>query len=278
MNTSKDQIVYNRLVEGIRAFFKKANISNAVIGLSGGIDSALVAALATEALGKESVHGILMPSPFSTVHSVADALDLVANLDISHSIVPIEGIYNKYMKEFDALFHDQLKEITSENIQARIRANILMAYSNNYGALLLNTSNKSEIAMGYGTMYGDLCGALMVIADLYKTEVYSLSKYINRERVIIPESTITKDPSAELKLDQKDSDTLPEYCVLDPILHMLIEMGKDRSQLIEIFKDPDLIDRVYKLMNQSSFKSHQLPPMLQLGDSPLLPSYKCIKV
>lgn len=278
MNTSKDQIVYNRLVEGIRVFFKKANISNAVIGLSGGIDSALVAALATEALGKDSVHGILMPSPFSTVHSVADALDLVANLDISHSIVPIEGVYNKYMKEFNTLFQDQLKEITSENIQARIRANILMAYSNNYGALLLNTSNKSEIAMGYGTMYGDLCGALMVIADLYKTEVYSLSKYINREKVIIPESTITKDPSAELKLDQKDSDTLPEYSVLDPILHMLIEMGKDRSQLIEIFKDPDLIDRVYKLMNQSSFKSHQLPPMLQLGDSPLLPSYKCIKV
>jgi NAD+ synthase (glutamine-hydrolysing) len=270
--------VYDRLITGIREFFKNANATKAIVGLSGGIDSALVATLITDALGNESVHGILMPSPFSTLHSVSDALDLVSNLGISHNIVPIEGIYNKYIKEFNLIFDNHLKDITSENIQARIRANILMGYSNNTGALLMNTSNKSEIAMGYGTMYGDLCGALMVIGDLYKSEVYSLSKYINREKIIIPESTIIKEPSAELKLDQKDSDTLPEYSVLDPILHMIIEMGKNRDQLIEIFKDSDLIDRVYDLMNRSSFKSHQLPPMLQIGENPILPPYKCIKV
>lgn len=230
-NTNID-ILYANLVKGLSQFFHDQGKEKAVLGLSGGIDSAVVLAIAVEALGKENVHCILMPSPFSTLHSVTDAVELAGNLGVEHTIVPIEAIYNRYMKEFEDLFCGETKEITSENLQARIRGDILMAYTNNTGALLLNTSNKSELAMGYGTLYGDLCGAVMVLADVYKLQTYSIARYVNSNSEIIPLSTITKEPSAELRNDQKDSDSLPRYSILDPILHALLEEGKEPEELI----------------------------------------------
>jgi NAD+ synthase (glutamine-hydrolysing) len=270
-------LLYANLVKGLSRFFREQGKEKAVIGLSGGIDSAVVLAIATEALGRENLHAILMPSPFSTLHSVTDAVELAGNLGVEHSVVPIEGIYNKFMRELEELFCGDVRGITSENLQARIRGSILMAYSNNSGALLLNTSNKSELAMGYGTLYGDLSGAIMVIADLYKLQVYSVARYINKAKRVIPESTITKEPSAELRDNQKDSDSLPAYHILDPILHALIEEGKDPERLIEEGHQRILIDRIVKLMKGSSFKIHQLPPMLQTGSHPVSPQNKCIK-
>jgi NAD+ synthase (glutamine-hydrolysing) len=277
MFTPEPDVVYAKLVKGTASFFRECGKERAVLGLSGGIDSAVVLCIAVEALGKENVHAILMPSPFSTLHSVADAVELADNIGVEYSVTPIDAIYSRYVKEMEDLFCGEIKGITLENIQARIRANILMAYSNNTGALVLNTSNKSELAMGYGTLYGDLTGALMVIADIYKLHVYSLANYINTIKRVIPESILTKEPSAELREDQKDSDSLPEYSVLDPVLHSMIEMGKSAGEMIDSGSDRVLIDRIVKLMSQSTFKGHQLPPMLQLGENPLLPLYKCFK-
>ncbi len=276
MKEIQSDVVYARLVKGVASFFRENGKERAVVGLSGGIDSAVVLCIATEALGKENVHAVLMPSPFSTLHSVTDAVELASNLGVEYSIVPIEAVYNKYTKELEDFFCDEIKDITLENLQARIRANILMAYSNQTGALLLNTSNKSELAMGYGTLYGDLSGALMILADLYKLEVYSLAGYINKVKSVIPLNTITKEPSAELKIDQKDSDTIPEYKILDPILHALIEEGKTPEELIATGRERILVDRIIKLMQNSAFKVHQLPQMLQIGDAPLQPPFKCI--
>ena len=196
LSGSNIEDIHSRIIRTIRDFFAQAGMSRAVLGLSGGLDSAVVAALATEALGKDNVTGILMPSSWSTVHSVNDAVTLADNLGIRYHIVPISTVYDRFMKETEPLFEGDFHwDTTQENLQARIRGTILMLYSNRHGALLLNTTNKSELSMGYGTLYGDLCGALMVIADLYKTEVYELAAYINRERELIPLSTITKAPS-----------------------------------------------------------------------------------
>lgn len=277
MNHKDPEVVYAMLTRGISGYFREQGKERTVLGLSGGIDSAVVLCLAVEALGKENVHAILMPSPYSTLHSVADAVELSSNLGVEHSVVPIESILNRYLKELEDLFCGEVKGLTIENLQARIRANILMAYSNNTGALLLNTSNKSELAMGYGTLYGDLCGALMVLADLYKLEVYDLANYINTISEAIPQNTIIKEPSAELRDNQKDSDSIPEYSILDPILHALIEEGKSAEELLAQGKERILIDRIVKLMGLSSFKVHQLPPMLQLSNHPLLPHSKCLK-
>ena len=190
--------VHSRIIRTIRDFFAQAGMSRAVLGLSGGLDSAVVAALAVEALGKDNVTGILMPSSWSTVHSVNDAVTLADNLGIKYHIVPISAVYDRFMKETEPLFEGDFHwDITQENLQARIRSTILMIYSNRHRALLLNTTNKSELSMGYGTLYGDLCGALMVIADLYKTEVYEMAAWINRNGEVIPSSTIAKAPSAE---------------------------------------------------------------------------------
>lgn len=270
------QPLHDRIVYSIRRFFKEAGRERAVLGLSGGIDSAVVVALAVEALGKENVYGILMPSPFSTVHSVTDAVELASNLGISYGVLPIEGIFLKFQTELKELFEEEPKRIVLENIQARIRGAALMASTNQNGSLLLNTSNKSELAMGYGTLYGDLAGALMVLADLYKLQVYSVARYINRQGIVIPESIIVKEPSAELSIDQKDSDTLPEYSLLDPVLYSLIEEKRSASDLIEEGCDISLVNRIVHLMKVSSFKALQLPPMIQVGDSPLLPKNKCI--
>ena len=252
-------------------------MQKAVLGLSGGIDSAVVAALAVEALGKENVHGIMLPSDFSTLHSVQDAVDLAENLGIDYEVVPISEIYHKFMKTLEPVFKERKEwSVTEENLQARIRGTILMAYSNKFDALVLNTSNKSELCTGYGTLYGDLAGAIMVIADLYKGDVYELAYEINREEEIIPVSTLTKAPSAELRPEQKDSDSLPDYEVLDPILYEVNEGGKTFAQLLEEGYDKALLDRISSLIGKSAFKIHQIPPILNISSAPVVYKEKCL--
>jgi len=271
------EVVYDKVVGTLRQFFKETGKVKGVLGISGGIDSAVVASLSVEALGKENVHGLIMPSAFSTMHSVTDAVELAENLGIKYSIIPIETILNRFLKEVGSLFGEEVKSLTVENLQARIRANILMAYCNQNDALLLNTSNKSELAMGYGTIYGDLCGAIMIVADIYKLDIYNLAYYINSIKTVIPDSTLIKEPSAELSVGQKDSDTLPVYDILDPILHSLNEKMMSPEDLIVSGTDKVLLDRILKMQRASSFKVHQLPQMIQVGNHPLLPLNKCIK-
>ncbi len=277
LSDSRIENVHDILVEGLRRFFGQAGMKKAVLGLSGGIDSAVVAALAVRALGKENVTGVLMPSPFSTLHSVNDSIELANNLGIETFIVAIDKIYERVIKETEPFFHGDFHwDTTQENIQARIRSIILMTYSNRNSALLLNTSNKSELSMGYGTLYGDLSGALMVIADLYKLEVYELAEYINCDREVIPVSIIRKAPSAELHEGQKDSDSLPEYHQLDPILYSLNELGKTREQILQEGKDGKLLDRILTLRERAAFKGHQLPPFLKVSTKPVLHESKAI--
>lgn len=267
---------YDIIVGKLRSFFESAHKTDAVLGLSGGIDSAVVAALAADALGSNHVHGILLPSGFSTSHSVKDAEELAVNLGISFETISISGIYDAFMESLQGLFSDTQWHVAQENIQARIRGTILMAHSNKSGALLLNTSNKSEISMGYGTLYGDLAGALMVIADLYKLQVYELAEYINRNGELIPLNTITKAPSAELRPGQQDSDSLPPYNVLDPVLHALNDEGIPKEDLLNRGADTKLIERILSLKNGSSFKVMQIPPVLTVTGKPLVPAFKCI--
>ena len=269
--------IRRKLVDGIRSYFEGRGMQKAVLGLSGGIDSAVVAALAVEALGKENVHGIMLPSDFSTLHSVQDAVDLAENLGIDYEVVPISEIYHKFMKSLEPVFKERKEwSVTEENLQARIRGTILMAYSNKFNALLLNTSNKSELCTGYGTLYGDLAGAMMVIADLYKGDVYELAYDINREEEIIPVSTMTKAPSAELRPGQKDSDSLPDYDIMDPILYEVNEGGKTFKQLLEEGYDKELLDRISSLIGKSSFKIHQIPPILNISSAPVVYREKCL--
>lgn len=264
------ETVYATLVDGIRTFFARAKKDKAIVGLSGGIDSAVVAALAVEALGKDNVHGFLMPSEFSTLHSIQDAVDLAENLGMKYHVVPIGDIYNKFMKELSPVFGpDNTWNVAEENLQARIRGTLLMAYSNKFNALALNTSNKSELSVGYGTLYGDLAGAAMVIADLYKTDVYELAAYINRRKNVIPVSTMTKAPSAELREGQKDSDSLPDYAILDRVLYALNEGGKTYEQLSEEGIDKEILDKIIQLKKAAAFKVLQIPPIFNIGEKPI---------
>ena len=268
--------VYDLLISKIRSYFAGAGIGKAVLGLSGGVDSALVAALAADALGPENVHGIMMPSRFSTSHSIADSEQLAANLGISVEQIPIGPIYDSAMESMARFFEDGRWDTTQENIQARIRGLILMAYSNRFNALVLNTSNKSELSTGYGTLYGDLAGAIMVIGDLYKVQVYELCRYIDRDGERIPEHILTKAPSAELKPGQKDSDSLPPYEILDSVLHALNEEGLTPEQVMEAATDKAAAERALSLRRKSSFKVMQVPPVLVVGSAPLLPPFKCL--
>ncbi|MDR2362086.1 MAG: NAD(+) synthase [Prevotellaceae bacterium] len=262
--------IHEKLIAGLRNFFAQSGKTSAVVGLSGGIDSSVVAALAVDALGKENVRGLMMPSQYSTLHSVADALLLTENLGITHHLIPVENIYHAFIKELTPVFGSKKKtDITEENLQARIRATLLMAISNKYDCLVLNTSNKSELAMGYGTLYGDLIGALMVIGDLYKTQVYETAWYINRNKPIIPLNIIQKEPSAELHPGQKDSDSLPPYAQLDPILHALIEEQLSPDETIQKGFDADTVARIANQKAQVAFKGHQLPQMIKISDRPL---------
>lgn len=261
----KIALVHDALILGIRDFFRKNGFSKAVLGLSGGIDSALVAALAAEALGKENVLGILMPSRFSTDHSVKDAIDLADNLGISRETLAIKDIYDTFLATLQPVFKDTPFNVAEENLQARVRGALVMAISNKFGHILLNTSNKSEASVGYGTLYGDLCGSLSVLGDVYKTDVYRLSRYINREREIIPENTITKAPSAELRPDQKDQDSLPDYDTLDAILKLYLEENQSRAEIIKAGFDPAIVEKTLALVNRNEYKRAQCPPILKVS-------------
>ncbi len=264
-SNSKIDRIHSALVLGIKDYFQKQNFPKSILGLSGGIDSAAVLCLAVKALGKENVLPVLMPSQFSSLESVTDSLALCKNLGVHHELIPIEPIFEEYIHTLRRQFKDLPQNIAEENIQARIRGMILMALSNKFGHILLNTSNKSEIAVGYGTLYGDMCGGLCVIGDVYKTEVYELANHINAEKEIIPNAIITKAPSAELRLDQKDSDSLPEYHTLDPILYQYIEQRKSPHELIDMGNDSALVKRILKLVNTNEYKRYQAPPILRVS-------------
>ena len=262
----KFTLIHDAVVMGIRDYFTKLGFSKAILGLSGGIDSAVTAVLAVEALGKENVRGVLMPSEFSTGHSVEDAKKLAENLGIRYDIVPIKSVYDAYETLLTPLFEGKPFDVTEENIQARIRGMIVMALSNKFGNILLNTTNKSEFAVGYGTLYGDLCGGLSVLGDIYKTEVYQLVKHINRYKEIIPQNSITKPPSAELRPGQKDSDSLPPYDVLDPILFLYIEKRQGPLEIIQMGYDEALVRRILKMVNVNEFKRHQSAPVIRVSN------------
>ncbi len=265
INYPKAELVYQALIVGIKEYFAQNGKTKAVIGLSGGIDSALVATLCVKALGAKNVHGILLPSMYSTNHSVDDAKKLSENLQITYDIVPIKDGYDSLMKSLSPIFHGKDFDITEENLQARLRAVILMSYSNKHGHLLVNTSNKSEAAAGYGTMYGDLCGGLAVIGDLYKNEVYDVAKWINRNSEIIPKSSIEKAPSAELRPGQKDSDSLPDYDILDKIVFAHLEEFKTAEELIAMGFDKKTVEKILTLIRINEYKRFQCPPCIRIS-------------
>jgi NAD+ synthase (glutamine-hydrolysing) len=262
---SKEEEIGRGLILGLRDYIQKCGFKDVVIGLSGGIDSALTAAIAAEALGPEHVTGIAMPSQFSSQHSVDDARALAQNLGIAFHIVPIHPIYAPYETAIDELFGEKKFDTTNENIQARIRGNILMAWSNRTGALVVTTGNKSELAVGYCTLYGDMAGGLALLGDVYKTMVYRVSRWINRERELIPESTMTKPPSAELRPNQTDQDTLPPYDVLDGILKLYIEQWLEVDAIAAHGFDRDLVARILKLVDTNEFKRAQAAPTIRVS-------------
>ena len=257
--------IYDALILGIRDYFGKLGFKKAILGLSGGIDSAVVFALASEALGKQNVLGVLMPSPYSSEHSISDALLLANNLAAATTTIPIATSFEAIKSSLSAQFEGFTEDLTEENMQARIRGVLLMAMSNKKGYILLNTSNKSEAAVGYGTLYGDMCGGLSVIGDVYKTQVYALANYINREREIIPINSINKPPSAELRPDQKDSDSLPDYAILDRLLYAYIEQKKGPTELIAEGFNEALVTRVLKMVNSNEYKRFQTPPVIRVS-------------
>jgi NAD+ synthase (glutamine-hydrolysing) len=263
--SDKIPLIHDALVMGIRDYFLKMGFRKAILGLSGGIDSAVTLVLAARALGSENVTAILLPSRFSSDHSIQDAVELADNLNVSHQIISIEEGFQSIESTLKPLFKDLPFDLTEENMQARIRAVILMALSNKFGYILLNTSNKSEAAVGYGTLYGDMCGGISVLGDVYKTQVFELARYINKKKEIIPVNTIDKPPSAELRPDQKDSDSLPEYEILDKILYAYIEQRKGPEEIIREGFDPAIVRRVLKMINTTEYKRYQTPPILRVS-------------
>ncbi|MEI8099645.1 MAG: NAD+ synthase [Sediminibacterium sp.] len=257
--------VYDALVLGIRDYFAKMQFSKAIIGSSGGIDSAVTLALACDALGKENVRAILMPSPFSTDHSVNDAVALSNNLNNPYDIIRINDVYESFLQTLEPVFNGLPFSLAEENIQSRTRGNLLMAISNKLGYILLNTSNKSELATGYGTLYGDMAGGLGVLGDCYKLQVYALANYINRNSEIIPTNIIDKAPSAELRPNQKDSDSLPDYAVLDQVLYQYIEKRQGPAEIKALGFDAALVDRTLKMVNTNEYKRNQFCPIIRVS-------------
>jgi NAD+ synthase (glutamine-hydrolysing) len=262
---SEIESIYNALVMGVRNYFQKLGFDKAILGLSGGIDSALTSAIAAKALGSDNVYNVLLPSRFSSKHSVDDSIKLADNLKMPYDIIKIEDAVKSFESTLSPFFNDTPFGITEENLQARTRGVILMALSNKFGYILLNTSNKSEAAVGYGTLYGDMNGGLSVIGDVYKTQAYELAKFINRNGEVIPVNIINKPPSAELRPDQKDSDSLPDYEVLDEILFQYIEHRKGPREIIEMGFDKKMVDRILKLVNINEYKRYQTPPTLRIS-------------
>jgi NAD+ synthase (glutamine-hydrolysing) len=258
--------IHKALGLGIRDYFNKTGFSTAVIGLSGGLDSALVATLATEALGKENVYAVFLPTAYSSEESLHDARDLAQRLGIKLDVLEIESNFRNVLQLLKDVFQGTKEDITEENIQSRLRGLILMAYSNKFGHILLNTSNKSEMATGYGTLYGDMCGSLSVIGDLYKTQAYELCEYLNRNKEIIPVNILKKPPTAELKPDQKDTDSLPPYPVLDMILFHYLELGSS-VEVISVLPDvgEELARKIILMVDRNEFKRFQAPPVLRIS-------------
>jgi len=259
------EATYRALVLGTRDYVRKCGFKKALIGLSGGIDSALVAAIAAEALGAENVLCIGMPSPYSSSGSIDDSRELAANLGIRFEMIGISGLFAEYTRSLEPLFAGTPPGITEENIQSRIRGSLLMALSNKFSALVLTTGNKSEMAVGYCTLYGDMVGALAVIGDLVKTRVYDVCRWINRDREVIPAVILEKPPSAELRPDQKDTDSLPPYEVLDPILEAYVERYETPEQIAQANGFPlDLVQQVVHLVERSEYKRQQAAPVLKV--------------
>ena len=257
--------VYDALVLGIRDYFRKMGFTKAILGSSGGIDSAVTLAIACHALGKENMRAVLLPSPYSTNHSVDDAVALSKNLSTPYDIIRINEVYESFLKTLDPVFNGLPFSLAEENIQSRSRGNILMAMANKFGYILLNTSNKSELSTGYGTLYGDMAGGLGVLGDCYKLQVYALAKYINRKAEIIPDNIITKAPSAELRPNQKDSDSLPDYAVLDQILYQYIEKRLGPDEIKAQGFDAALVDRTLKMVNTNEYKRNQFCPIIRIS-------------
>lgn len=259
------QKVHDALVMGVRDYFKKMGFTKATLGLSGGIDSAVALVLAQRALGSENLRVLLLPSKFSSEGSVSDAVALAENLGVAYDTVNIQGIVDAFESSLSTIFGDAERDVTEENLQARTRGTLLMALSNKYGHILLNTSNKSESAVGYSTLYGDMNGGLSILGDVYKTDVYRLSQFINREKEVIPENTITKAPSAELRPEQQDSDSLPAYEVLDKILFNYIELQKGEDEIAAEGIELAIVKQVLRLVNNSEYKRYQAPPILRIS-------------
>jgi len=262
---NKIQLIHDALLLGIKDYFKKLGFKKAIVGLSGGIDSAVTFALAARALGSDNVYGILMPSQYSSDHSVDDAKALAENIRAPYDIIAIKDIYDAYDEKLKPIFKGLPFGLAEENLQARIRGVLVMAASNKFGHIVLNTSNKSEAAVGYGTLYGDMCGGLSVLGDVYKTDVFELARYINKYEEVIPENTIVKPPSAELRPDQKDSDSLPDYDVLDAVLFEYIENRKGPRELVALGYDEALVTRILKMVNINEYKRYQTPPILRVS-------------
>lgn len=256
---------YRALVLGTRDYVRKCGFNKVLVGLSGGIDSALVAAIAKDALGPENVLAIGMPSPYSSAGSIDDSRRLAANLGIRFEVIGISGLFQEFTRALDPLFAGRNPDTTEENIQSRIRGSLLMALSNKYGSLVLTTGNKSEMAVGYCTLYGDMVGALAVIGDLVKTRVYAICRWLNRENEVIPPAILEKPPSAELRPDQKDTDSLPPYEILDPILEAYVERYETPEQISQMHGFPlELVQQVVRLVERSEYKRQQAAPVLKV--------------
>lgn len=260
-----EEEVLNALIFGLKDYCRKTGFKKALLGLSGGIDSALVAYIASEALGSENVHALLMPSRYSSEGSIADSIELAKNLGITYDTIPIEPVFQKNLEMMEPFFKNLPSNVAEENLQSRIRGTYLMAFSNKFNYLLCTTGNKSEMAVGYATLYGDMNGALGIIADIYKTQVYKIARFINRENEIIPENIITKAPSAELRPDQKDEDFLPPYNLLDRILKMYLEENKELNEISEIVGETEVVKKVLRLVDLNEFKRKQAAPALRVS-------------
>ncbi|UCG77918.1 MAG: NAD+ synthase [Nitrospirota bacterium] len=263
---SRHEEIYCALIMGTRDYVRKNGFKKVVIGLSGGIDSSLVACIAFDALGKDNVNLVFMPSRFTSVESREDSEKLAGNLGVKLINIPITSIFDVYLDAFEAIFKDQDSDITEENLQARIRGNILMALSNKFGWLVLTTGNKSEMSVGYATLYGDMAGGFAVIKDVSKMLVYELAKWRNKEEEVIPERVLWKEPTAELRDDQKDSDSLPPYPMLDPVLHAYIEQDLSFKEMLELDCDRECIEKVIGLVDRSEYKRRQAPPGVRITE------------
>ncbi len=259
------EMIYSALVLGLKDYFGKMNFPSAILGLSGGIDSAVCLCITAQSLGAQRVRALLLPSMYSSKHSVEDAVELCNNLGVKYDIINIDNSYRIIEESLSDVMQGTKPDVTEENIQARLRSLLLMSLSNKFGNILLNTSNKSETAVGYGTLYGDMAGSISVLGDVYKTDIYRLADYINKDRPVIPQSIILKEPSAELKPDQKDSDSLPDYEILDSILYQYIEMQKPISDIKGLNINRNLVKNIIDQINKNEYKRYQAPPILRIS-------------